>query len=113
MAVRRYKPTTPGRRISSVDSFSDITKSKPEKKLTKSEQQQQAITEIDGVMDILKSNIKTSGIDAEEMKALATFHERHHRLNESLLKEAFQRADSPRLAHILFHLQALLQERNP
>jgi hypothetical protein len=53
-----------------------------------------------------------SGLSAEEMKALATFHERHDRLNESLLKEAFQRADSPRLAHILFHLQALLQERN-
>jgi hypothetical protein len=50
-----------------------------------------------------------SGLSAEEMKALATFHDR---LNESLLKEAFQRADSPRLAHILFHLQALLQERN-
>jgi transposase InsO family protein len=54
-----------------------------------------------------------SGLSAEEMKALAAFHARHDRLNESLLKEAFQRADSPRLAHILFHLQALLQERNP
>ena len=54
-----------------------------------------------------------SGLSAEEMKALAAFHARHDRLNESLLKEAFQRADSPRLAHILFHLQTLLQERNP
>ncbi len=34
MAVKRYKPTTPGRRISSVDAFDDITKTKPEKKLT-------------------------------------------------------------------------------
>jgi len=35
MPVRRYKPTTPGRRISSVDTFEDITVKKPLKKLTK------------------------------------------------------------------------------
>ncbi len=35
MAVKRYKPTTPGRRISSVDDFADVTASKPYKKLTK------------------------------------------------------------------------------
>lgn len=34
MGVKRYKPTTPGRRISSVDTFEDVTKTKPEKKLT-------------------------------------------------------------------------------
>lgn len=34
MPVKRYKPTTAGRRISSVDTFEDITRSKPEKKLT-------------------------------------------------------------------------------
>ncbi|MBI2473860.1 50S ribosomal protein L2 [Candidatus Uhrbacteria bacterium] len=34
MSVKRYKPTTAGRRISSVDDFSDITKTTPEKKLT-------------------------------------------------------------------------------
>ena len=33
MGVRQYKPTTPGRRQSSVDDFSDITKRKPEKSL--------------------------------------------------------------------------------
>ena len=40
MAIRKYKPTTPGRRISSVDSFSDITKKKPEKSLLKKRKQQ-------------------------------------------------------------------------
>jgi large subunit ribosomal protein L2 len=35
MPVKRYKPTTPGRRISSVDTFEDVTSSKPVKKLTK------------------------------------------------------------------------------
>jgi len=33
MAVKKYKPTTPGRRHSSVQDFSDITKTKPEKSL--------------------------------------------------------------------------------
>jgi len=33
MAVRQYKPTTPGRRKSSVEDFSDITKKRPDKAL--------------------------------------------------------------------------------
>jgi large subunit ribosomal protein L2 len=33
MAVRKYKPTTPGRRGASVASFDEITRSKPEKSL--------------------------------------------------------------------------------
>lgn len=34
MAVRVYKPTTPGRRKASVEDFSDITKKRPKKSLT-------------------------------------------------------------------------------
>src|SRR6476619_4477428 len=33
MAVRKYKPTTPGRRGASVSSFDELTRSKPEKSL--------------------------------------------------------------------------------
>ena len=33
MAVRKYKPTTPGRRSASVSSFDEITRAKPEKAL--------------------------------------------------------------------------------
>ena len=36
MAVRKYKPTTPGRRGSSVSDFSEITTDRPEKSLTRS-----------------------------------------------------------------------------
>ncbi|MFH1426195.1 MAG: 50S ribosomal protein L2 [Candidatus Kerfeldbacteria bacterium] len=36
MAVKQHKPTSAGRRISSGDSFSDITKRSPDKKLTSS-----------------------------------------------------------------------------
>jgi large subunit ribosomal protein L2 len=35
MPVRKYKPTTPGRRGSSVSDFSEITRREPEKRLTK------------------------------------------------------------------------------
>jgi large subunit ribosomal protein L2 len=35
MPVRKYKPTTPGRRGSSVSDFSEITRQEPEKRLTK------------------------------------------------------------------------------
>nr|WP_076389015.1 50S ribosomal protein L2 [Vaginimicrobium propionicum] len=34
MAIRKYKPTTPGRRGSSVSDFSEVTRSTPEKSLT-------------------------------------------------------------------------------
>ena len=33
MAVRKYKPTTPGRRGASVSSFEEITRAKPERSL--------------------------------------------------------------------------------
>ncbi len=33
MAIRRYKPTSPGRRFMSVSSFDEVTKSEPEKSL--------------------------------------------------------------------------------
>jgi large subunit ribosomal protein L2 len=33
MAIRKYKPTTPGRRGASVSSFDDLTRTKPEKSL--------------------------------------------------------------------------------
>src|SRR3989338_11412593 len=33
MPIRIYKPTSPGRRVSSVQDFSDITKTVPEKSL--------------------------------------------------------------------------------
>ena len=35
MPVKKYKPTTPGRRDMSVSDFSEITKTKPEKALAK------------------------------------------------------------------------------
>ncbi len=35
MAIRQYKPTTPGRRHGSVSDFAEITRTKPEKSLTR------------------------------------------------------------------------------
>ncbi len=36
MAIRKYKPTTPGRRGSSVSDFAEVTRSTPEKSLVTS-----------------------------------------------------------------------------
>lgn len=36
MAIKKYKPTTPGRRFASVTDFSELTKKRPEKSLTRS-----------------------------------------------------------------------------
>jgi large subunit ribosomal protein L2 len=35
MAIRKYKPTTPGRRGASVSDFAEITRSTPEKSLVR------------------------------------------------------------------------------
>jgi len=35
MAIRKYKPTTPGRRGASVSDFAEITRSSPEKSLVR------------------------------------------------------------------------------
>jgi hypothetical protein len=53
-----------------------------------------------------------SGLSPEEMEILATFHGRHERLTESLLRDAFARADAPTIRDVLFQLQILLSERN-
>src|SRR5499425_1283849 len=34
MAIKKYKPTSPGRRLMTVSDFAEITKGRPEKKLT-------------------------------------------------------------------------------
>jgi putative transposase len=53
-----------------------------------------------------------SGLTTQEMDVLAAFHERHDRLTESLLREAFAQAESPTIPEVLFQLQSLLHERN-
>ncbi len=40
MAIRKYKPTTPGRRASSVSEFEEITRSTPEKSLLDSKRRE-------------------------------------------------------------------------
>jgi len=54
-----------------------------------------------------------SALDAQEMETLRRFHAQHDRLHETLLQQACERAESQTIPVILFHLQQLLQERNP
>jgi hypothetical protein len=53
-----------------------------------------------------------SALTTQEMDTLASFHKRHDRLTESLLREAFAQAASPTIPEVLFQLQSLLHERN-
>lgn len=53
-----------------------------------------------------------SALSAQELEILAAFHSRHDRVTESLLRQAFARAASPSIPHVLVQLQALIAERN-
>jgi transposase InsO family protein len=52
-----------------------------------------------------------SAMSAREMEILSAFHARHPRTTESLLKEAFVRAQSTSIPEILLALQTLFHER--
>ena len=52
-----------------------------------------------------------SGLTAQEMEVLSAFHTRHDTVNETRLREAFERAESKTIPTILFQLQQLLCER--
>jgi hypothetical protein len=53
-----------------------------------------------------------SALTPDEMQVLGDFHARHDGLNERLLRQAFNDAESPSIRHVLFHLQELLGKRN-
>ena len=51
-----------------------------------------------------------SGLRTDELDALRAFHARHDRVNESMLRDAVSRAESPTIPHVLFQLQSLLSQ---
>jgi hypothetical protein len=53
-----------------------------------------------------------SALSAQELEILGAFHSRHDRVTEALLRQAFARAESPSIPHVLLQLQALIAERN-
>lgn len=53
-----------------------------------------------------------SALSTQELEILAAFHTRHDRVTETLLRQAFARAESPSIPHVLLQLQALVAERN-
>lgn len=53
-----------------------------------------------------------SGLTADELESLQAFHERHDRINEERLRQAFAAAEQPTIPQILLQLQLLLHERN-
>jgi hypothetical protein len=53
-----------------------------------------------------------SALSAQELEILAAFHTRHDRVTETHLRQAFARAESPSIPHVLLQLQTLIAERN-
>lgn len=53
-----------------------------------------------------------SALAAEELEALAAFHDRHDRIEIALLRKAFSQAENKTIPLILYRLQCLLAERN-
>ena len=53
MAIRVYKPTTPGRRNASVSDFSDLTRSTPEKSLVRKKSKTGGLFELQPVQLLL------------------------------------------------------------
>ena len=53
-----------------------------------------------------------SALSAQELEILTAFHTRHDHVTETLLRQAFQLAESPSIPHVLLQLQALIAERN-
>lgn len=54
-----------------------------------------------------------SGLSGQELELLDRFYRRHQRITARLLEEAFQRAEVKTIPVIVFHLQNLLNERDP
>jgi hypothetical protein len=54
-----------------------------------------------------------SALSTQELELLNRVHRRHERITARLLEEAFQRAEVKTIPVIVFHLQNLLNERNP
>ncbi len=51
-----------------------------------------------------------SGLSPDELSALRTFHTKHDRVHETLLRKAFTQAEPKTIPQILWQLQCLLQE---
>ncbi len=51
-----------------------------------------------------------SALRSDELDALRTFHARHDRVHESVLRKAVARAAEPTIPHVLLQLQSLLSE---
>jgi ribosomal protein L2 len=58
MAIKKVKPTSPGRRFQTYSSFEEITRTTPEKRLLK------AIRKSGGPTDALPSDTGAAGTDA-------------------------------------------------
>ena len=77
MGIRKYKPTTPGRRGSSVADFVEITRSQPEKSLVRPDANKTQIKiAVEKVFGVKVSNVNTLNRQGKRKRTKAGFGQR-------------------------------------
>lgn len=93
MGIKRYKPTTPGRRHASVQDFSDVTKTKPEKKLTVYLKQQAGRSAQTG-----KLTVRHRGGGAKRLYRIVDFKQNKYDMPATVLAIEYDPNRGPRIA---------------
>ncbi|MEK7481504.1 MAG: 50S ribosomal protein L2 [Patescibacteria group bacterium] len=97
MPIKRYKPTTPGRRGASVQDFSDVTKTKPEKKLTVYLKQQAGRSAQTG-----KLTVRHRGGGAKRLYRIVDFMQNKYDAPATVLAIEYDPNRGPRIALIQY-----------
>lgn len=93
MPIKRYKPTTPGRRGASVQDFSDVTKTKREKKLTVYLKQQAGRSAQTG-----KLTVRHRGGGAKRLYRIVDFKQDKYDMPATVLAIEYDPNRGPRIA---------------
>ena len=96
MAVKKYKPTTPGRRGASVEDFSDITKKRPEKSLVESKRR------ISGRNNTGQITVRHRGGGAKRLYRIIDFKRHNFDVVGDVIAIEYDPNRSPRIALVQY-----------
>ena len=96
MPIKIYKPTSPGRRVSSVDAFAEITKTEPEKSLIKILQHQS------GRNNQGKITVRHQGGGVKQFYRLVDFKQQKYNVEAEVQAIEYDPNRSPRIALIKY-----------
>ncbi len=96
MPIKKYKPTTPGRRHSSVQTFDDVTKNKPEKSLTA------PLKKKSGRNNQGKITVRHKGGGAKRNYRLVDFKRINHNVEGEVIAIEYDPNRGPRIALVQY-----------